>query len=132
MLRSYLVSTLLLAFVLACVPVSGQSRDDEKTAKRAARMKADVAKAGTGPNARINVRLLDGSKISGYIREIKQDSFVVVSDQSGAATEIEYRDATKFDRYRSGISRTQQALIAIGVTIGVIALVCAVSGGCRN
>jgi hypothetical protein len=68
MLRSYLVSTLLLAFVLACVPVSGQSRDDEKTAKRAARMKADVAKAGTGPNARVEDKRLYPRDQAGQFR----------------------------------------------------------------
>lgn len=95
-------------------------------------MKADVAKVGSGPDARINVKLGDGSKISGYIREIKDTSFVVVSDQSGAATEIQYSDATKFDRYRTGLSPGKQLLIVAGAVVGGIVLICAISSGCRQ
>lgn len=132
MFKKYLTLTLaVLVFNLACGSlVFAQTTNDEKAAKRTEKLKAQIAKLGTGKDARVNIRLSDGSKISGYVSQINENSFVVVSNQSGAATEIQYSDATKFSRYRPHLSLTQRFLIATGAVLGVGAIICLASKKC--
>ena len=83
-------------------------------------MKAYIAKQGTGKQARVSLKLRDGSRISGYISEIKDKSFVLVSDQSGAATEIEYADARKAPRQ---IPKAVTYLIVGAAVVAFLAIV---------
>jgi hypothetical protein len=87
--RSFAISAMAAMLLLfAGNAVFAQSSD-----KNAEKMKAKITKIGTGKSARIKLQLRNGSRISGYVSEIKDRSFVLVSDQSGASTEIEYADA---------------------------------------
>jgi hypothetical protein len=134
MFKKYVALLLMtLVFNLSSpVFVSAQKAPDEKAQKRAAKIKAEIAKIGTGPTARVNIKLTNGSKISGYVSKINDSSFVIVSDQSGAATEVEYTDATTFSRYRKRLSPVAQAAIAIGAAFGIFLLICAASGKCQE
>ena len=67
----------------------------QKPDKHADEMKARIQQLGTGPRARVKLQLRNGQRFNGYVSEIKDKTFIVVSDQSGAATEIEYGDAKK-------------------------------------
>src|SRR5688572_7592481 len=82
------VSTVLLC-VLCSTPAAAVSHEDDQ-AKVAAKVKSAVARLGTGPDARIEVKLLDKTKLKGYVREANSESFVVVDDKTGASTEIAY------------------------------------------
>jgi hypothetical protein len=54
--------------------ISGQIRtDDNPTA--AAKIKANVLKRGMGENQRIKVKMLNGTKMNGYISQAGEDSF---------------------------------------------------------
>ncbi len=103
---------LVLCFALN-LAVYGQTLDP-----KAAKMKAEIQKLGTGPNARIEIELGDGRRIKGYISEVKAESFVLVSAQSGAATEVRYADASKAKKRMSKAAR-----IVLGVGIGFAAFV---------
>lgn len=62
----------------------------EKEAKFIEKVKADIAKLGTGKDSRIQVKLKDGTKLKGYIGQINENSFVVIDERSGAPTEVPY------------------------------------------
>ena len=82
------ISTVLLC-VLCSTPAAAVSHEDDQ-AKVAAKVKSAVAKLGTGPDARIEVKLRDKSKLKGYIREADAESFVLVDDTTGDSTQITY------------------------------------------
>lgn len=104
--------------------VFAQNTQDEKTKKRAEKLKAQVTKLGIGKEAKIKVKLTNGQIVRGYISQINENSFIVVSDSAGSATEIQYADATKFDREPIKFKRWQGLLIAAGVVIGIAFAVC--------
>lgn len=105
--------TLNLAFGAT---VFAQNKEADKAVQRAEKLKVQVAKLGTGKDSKLRVKLGNGSTISGYVSQINDDSFVLVSDQSGAATEIQYADAKKISTPRKGLPKAVK--IGLGVAIG--------------
>lgn len=69
-----------------------------KEAKHAAKVKAEIAKLGTGPDARVKVKLKDGTKIKGYVSEIAEDSFTVTDPETSTATVVPYGNAKQVSR----------------------------------
>ena len=86
---------------------------EEKAARFAAKVKANITKLGTGKDARVAVKLMDKTKLKGYVSEIKENSFVVIEDTTGAATEVLYPNAKQV----KGNNLSDGVKIAIGVGI---------------
>jgi hypothetical protein len=76
---SAVLSVLLLQ--AAAVPAFAAT-SAEKEARRAEKVRTQLAKLGTGPDARIRVTLRDKTKLEGYVSEAGADSFVV-TDREG-------------------------------------------------
>jgi hypothetical protein len=107
---SAVLSTLLLQ--AAAVPAfAGTSA--EKEARRAEKVRTQLAKLGTGPDARVRVELRDKTKLEGFVSETSADSFVVTG-RDGSATTVAYPQVRK----AQGNNLSSGAKIAIGVGIG--------------
>ena len=116
MFRKY-ISILFIVLVvnlLSVFPVIASTKE-EKEAQFAEKVKANIAKLGTGKDARVEVKLKDGTKLKGYISQINDNSFVVVNDTTGASTEIPYPNTKQV----KGNNLSTGAKIAIGIGIGV-------------
>ena len=85
----------------------------EKEAKRAEKVRTQLAKLGTGADARVKLELRDKTKLEGYIGEAGPESFVVVS-KAGAATTVAYPQVVK----AKGHNLSTGAKIGIGIGIG--------------
>ena len=81
------------------------------------KIKAAVAKLGTGPSARVEIKLHDKSKLKGYIKEANADSFVVV-DRTGLGTHVAYPQVKQV----KGNNLSTGVKVAIGVGIGIAIL----------
>lgn len=114
-----LVGSLLL--MLASAPVTAATTKEEKAAAFAAKVKTEIGKLGTGPDARISVKLRDKNKLSGYVSQANADSFVITDPKTGASTEIPYPNVTQ----AKGKNLSTGAIIAISVAaaVGVTLLV---------
>ena len=91
MFRKY-ISILFIVLVvnlLGVFPVIASTKE-EKEAQFAEKVKANIAKLGTGKDARIEVKLKDGTKLKGYISQINDDNFVVKNANTGAETIVPY------------------------------------------
>ncbi|HEX8115979.1 MAG TPA: hypothetical protein VF521_01790 [Pyrinomonadaceae bacterium] len=75
MTAALLAALLLQTFAPAAARAETQA---EKDAKRAARVKRAVEKVGTGPSARVLVRMKDKTALDGYVESAGADTFVVV------------------------------------------------------
>ena len=82
------VSTALLCAI--CVTPAAAGAGEEEQARLAAKVRSAVAELGTGPDARIEVKLLDKTKLKGYVSEANSESFVVVDDKTGTSTQLSY------------------------------------------
>src|SRR5918997_5260426 len=109
-LCSVVLSALLLQ--AAAVPALAKS-SAEKEARRAEKVRTQVAKLGTGKDARVRLELRDKTKLEGYISEAGAESFVV-TDSAGKATTVAYPQVGK----AQGNNLSTGAKVAIGVGIG--------------
>ena len=115
-----------MALVLfLCDVTVGASSREEKEAKLAGVMKAGIVKLGTGPAARVEVKLRNKTKLKGYIQEIAEDHFVVIDDRTGAATEVSYPQVKQV----KGNNLSDGAKVAIAVVIIGILFAISASGG---
>jgi len=94
--------------------------------KKAARVKAEVARRGVGPKARVRVKLRDKHEFKGHITQIDEDSFEVLVDQDGLDPQsvqsrlitIPYADLEKI---RGPRSRVASIAIGVGMTVAALA-----------
>ena len=107
-------SVVLAALLLqsAAVPAFAKSGAG-KEAKRAEKVRAQLAKLGTGKDALVRVELRDKTTLEGFISEAGAESFVV-TDAAGKATTVAYPQVKR----AQGNNLSSGAKIAIGVGIG--------------
>ena len=107
-------SVALAALLLqaAAVPALAKSAA-EKESKRVEKVRAQLAKLGTGKDALVRLELRDKTKLEGFVSEAGPESFVVVN-KAGAATTVTYPQVVK----ARGNNLSTGAKIAIGIGIG--------------
>jgi small nuclear ribonucleoprotein (snRNP)-like protein len=118
-----LISMLLIGLVmnLAVVTTFAETKA-EKEVKFAEKVKANVTKLGVGKNAKVQVKLKDGTKLKGYVSQINESSFAVIDHKTGEATEVPYRNAkqVKGNNWSTGVT--------IAVVIVIVLVIAAIVG----
>lgn len=112
------------ALVAALLSVAGPAQvraasKAEKEARFAGKVKAGVAKLGTGTVARVEVKLKDKTKLKGYISEAGTEGFSVVDAKTGTTTRVPYPQVQTV----KGNNLSTGAKIAIGLGVVVAVLV---------
>ncbi|HEX4950409.1 MAG TPA: hypothetical protein VFZ34_27335 [Blastocatellia bacterium] len=128
----HLVVSALLWSSLGLPAVAAKSKA-EKEAQRIQKVKANILRLGTGPEARVVLVLQDKTKLVGHVRLAGDESFTVVEAKTGTETTITYPQV----KTARGHNLSTGAKIAIGVAVGVgIVLlivwlkICQNEGGC--
>jgi len=98
--------------------VSAQTQTD-KNASSVAKIKTAVLKRGTGENKRVQVKMLDGTKLKGYISQSGEDSFTLTDSKTGQTTSIAYGNVAQI----KGGGLSKGAKIGIGIAVGAAAVV---------
>lgn len=117
---STLSLVLLLISGLCVVPVGAAGKREE--ARAAAKVKSEIAKLGTGQQARVELKLRDGTEFKGYVREWDETEFVVVDDKSGVATTVTYPQVQTIKRGH-GLSTAEKIGIGVAGSMGVLLLI---------
>lgn len=133
MLKQYL-TVILAVFVINLFfggPAMAQTKKEIKEAKFAAKVKDGIAKLGTGPDARVHLKIKYRMTLDGYISQINEDSFEVTNEKTGIKTEVQYEQVSKLN----GVNLPKGVKIAIyaGVIFGallLLALICYAVSGC--
>ena len=94
----------------------------------AEKVKSAVAKRGTGPKAKVNVKLKDKTKLKGYISNASGDSFTLWDSKSGQTRTLAYTDVAEVKK-QGGLPLGAKIGIGIGAGVGVLALVYAIGCG---
>lgn len=103
------------------IALAATARDKE--AALTEKVKAAIAKLGTGPSAQVEITLHDKSKLKGYIKDANGEHFILVHP-TGDATEVAYPQVKKV----KGNNLSTGAKVAIGVGIGIVILLLAFKG----
>ena len=107
---SVMLSALLLQ--AAAIPAFAAT-NAEKEARRAEKVRTQLARLGTGRDARVRVQLRDKTKLEGFLSAADADTFTV-TDDAGKSTTVPYPQVKK----ARGNNLSTGAKIAIGVGIG--------------
>ena len=127
MLKKYVIVTIvagLLNLFLAAATFADST--DEKKAALADQVKVGIAKLKTGPNAKVELKLYDNSKIKGYISEAFNDYFVVIDSKTGASTEVPYPQVRQVKG--NNLSEAAKIAIGVGIALGLIILLAVIVG----
>jgi hypothetical protein len=110
-----LVTLLIVALVinLAGARLAYADSKEEKQARFAEKVKADVLKLGSGESTRVKVKLRDQAKLEGYISDAGAETFTITNRKTGVATTVAYPQVKSVQ----GNNLSTGAKIAIGVGI---------------
>ncbi len=108
-------SVALVALLLqaAAAPAFAKS-SAEKESRRVEKVRAQLAKLGTGKDAVVRLELRDKTRLEGYVSEAGAESFVI-TNKAGVATTVPYPQVIK----AKGNNLSTGAKIGIGIGIGV-------------
>ena len=90
-------------------------------ADRARKAKETIAKVGTGPAARVEVRLKDKTKLKGHVAEATDDGFNV-ADDSGKTTRVAYAEVESVKAVKPKSARKkfdEKGLIGVSLIGGI-------------
>ena len=116
------LSGLFLASTLCFQSVIAQSGGDSASAEQ---VRASVQKIGQGRDAKVEAKLRDGRKVTGYISATEEDSFIVTNPKTGSSETVAYADALHVKKPSGGVSRgwiIGGAAAAAAVIVGAIVL----------
>ncbi len=87
MLKKYCVYALiLLMFGAANIRTTFAISQTENQTSSGDKIKRTVSRAGVGEKARVMVTLRDGTKLSGYINEVRDNDFILTDKKSRKRT----------------------------------------------
>ena len=112
--------SLALAATLSVLLVQSPARAQD--ARAAEKIKADVAKIGTG--ARVAIKLRGNERLTGYVSEIGDQDFVITLAKEGTKQRVAYADAAEIKiKNEKRISTAGKVLIGLGALwlVGMIA-----------
>ncbi len=131
------LSTLLIGLMLLFTnlqSINAQTSTGNNAA--VSKIKANVTKRGTGEKARVNIKMLNGTKMKGYISQTGEDSFTLTDSKTKQTSTLAYSDVAQVKG--TGLSTTSKILIGVGVGIAITVVVlaatfdpfCGFSGNC--
>lgn len=117
------ITSVLLAVLFANIAYPSRAfavDKPEKEAQLAQKVKIEIAKLGSGSDARVEIKLRDKTKLKGHISEVRNESFVVVDDKTRTATTVSYPQVKQVKG--NNLSTGVKIAIGVGIFIGVLLL----------
>jgi low affinity Fe/Cu permease len=114
MLKKYISLFLILTIFGTTTFINAANRDNDDEAIRTEKIKTEIRKLGTGPNAKIKLKLRDKTKIEGYISNVSENDFVV-NQHNGSSTTVAYPQI--------GTARGNNLSGGVKIAIGIGAIV---------
>lgn len=115
MFRKFLSFVLMTTIFGGGIVVSAATPKNGDDQKHAEKVRTEIRKLGTGPDAQIKLKLRDKTKLEGYVSEANENDFTVVSSHNGTATTVPYPQVAtaRGNNLNGGVK------IAIGIAIAV-------------
>ena len=118
LLATLITGVLYFAFAMPA-QISANTTPEEQ-ARFAEKVKRGIVKLGVGPDARVAVKLRDNTKLSGYISEVNESSFVVTNAKTGVSTVVAYPDVKQV---KGNNLSTGQKFAVAAVIVAALAII---------
>jgi hypothetical protein len=119
-----------LLLPLLCAAAAAAESKTEKQASLSEKVRAGILKLGVGADARVEVRLQNKTRLTGYIGEVKDDSFTIINSKTGTAATVTYSDVTTVKGHN--LSTGAKIAIGIGIGVGIVFLILAIMSATGN
>jgi len=123
--KSLSVALLGLTLLFTNLQLINAQTNPGNNAATVEKIKANVTKRGTGEKARVNVKMLNGTKMKGFISQAGDDSFTLTDSKTKQTSTLAYSDVAQVKK--QGLSTGAKILIGVGVGVAVTAVVIAVA-----
>ena len=138
--RLFAIALAVSLLNVVCVAPIAAAQGESKEAKRARIMKSQIDRVGTGPKARIEIRLRDKTDLKGYVSEAADDHFVITDEKTSTTTTVAYVQVEKvkiMPFVKSAIQKDvssgrifKNAAIGLGLALTGVMVVCLISKRC--
>jgi hypothetical protein len=138
--RLFAIALAVSLLNVVCVAPIAAAQGESKEAKRARTMKSQIDRVGTGPKARIAIRLRDKTDLKGYVSEAADDHFVITDEKTSTTTTVTYVQVEKIKVMpfvKSAIQKDvssgrifKNAAIGLGLALTGVMVVCLISKRC--
>jgi hypothetical protein len=112
-----MLSVILCGLALGYQPARARAQEATRSAEKA---RAAVQKLGVNPQRRVEVRLLDGTRLKGPISAAGADTFTVTDAKTGAERTLAYADVARVKKPGGGLSTTTWVIIGAAAVTAVI------------
>lgn len=92
-----------------------------KDAKRAAQVKVGLTQLGAGQNSRVELKLRDHRKLTGFIAGLEADTFTLTESASRSDINLRYDEVTQVKGH--SLSTGKKVAIGVGVLLVVVAII---------
>ena len=113
----------MLILLLMQVFVVHPSFAATKEEKFAEKVKTGIAKLKTGEQAKVKLKLKDGTKLEGYITESNDNGFVVMNTKTNKAVSVDYSQVKQV----KGNNLNEGVVILVGIAIAIAFIIFAAS-----
>jgi hypothetical protein len=113
---SIIAVCLLTISVISQQPVSANSKAD-RDARFAERIKTAIVQFGSGQASVVNIKLRDKTRVTGYVSEIGDTSFVVTDLKTAVTTTVAYPDVVQVKG--NNLSTRTKIIISAAIIAGV-------------
>lgn len=131
-MRKRILALVLAALVLSliCVPATPAQQPAVQGDKRIEKLRKEISKLKrSSADNPITVKLVDGSKVKGYIAEVLADYFVLTDGAGHHATRVEY---SQIEDVKKGLGTNAKVALGIsGAILGILAI-CVLSRRCEE
>lgn len=121
---SFILIGLVLNLTFYTTTARANTSETDKEAKFAEKVKLNIAKLGIGKDSKVQVKLKDGTKLKGFVSEIKDEYFVVTSEKDGQSAPIPYSQVKQV----KGRNNLSDVTIKIAITIVGLILIVIIGG----
>ncbi len=108
---------LLHMFILPARSIAAPAAD----LKRALKIRSQIQALGVGEQARLEVKLKDGSRLKGYVNEARDECFIMTEDANNRVVTVPYPQVRQAKGHN--LSTGTKILIGIGVLVIVAILI---------
>ena len=124
-MKKHLSIILIVSLVSLATGVQAFARGSGKDAvPQVEKIKAKIAKLGTGEKAKARIKLRSGEKLKGYISSVGENDFAITDKKSGQTKTVLYADVV--EARKPGLSKGTKIAIVAGIGVVATAAILAV------
>ena len=124
----FALATLVLNLVCFVPAAAGTKAGSE--AKFATKVKHEIARLGTGPDARVEVKLRDKARVAGYVSDAAEEHFAVTDAKTGTVTVVPYPQVKQVKG--NNLSTGARIAIGVGLAAAILLVVVLVAGAASS